>query len=62
MILFFVLVCVMLISIDFYILFDLFFRIEFIKLKFMMVNGKKEVGFIVSFGKDGFIKYWDIEW
>lgn len=36
-------------------------RIESIKLKFMMVNGKKEAGLIVSSGKDGLIKYWDIE-
>lgn len=36
-------------------------RIESIKLKFMMVNGKKEAGLIVSAGKDGLIKYWDIE-
>ena len=40
---------------------DLSFRIESIKLKFMMVNGKKEAGLIVSSGKDGLIKYWDIE-
>lgn len=40
---------------------DLSFRIESIKLKFMMVNGKKEAGLIVSAGKDGLIKYWDIE-
>lgn len=36
-------------------------RIESIKLKFIMVNGKKEAGLIVSAGKDGLIKYWDIE-
>lgn len=36
-------------------------RVESIKLKFMMVNGKKEAGLIVSSGKDGLIKYWDIE-
>lgn len=34
---------------------------ECVKLKFMMVNGKKEAGLIVSSGKDGLIKYWDIE-
>jgi len=36
-------------------------RVECVKLKFMMVNGKKEAGLIVSSGKDGLIKYWDIE-
>lgn len=36
-------------------------RVESVKLKFMMVNGKKEAGLIVSAGKDGVIKYWDIE-
>ena len=37
------------------------FRVESVKLKFMMVNGRKEAGLIVSAGKDGLIKYWDIE-
>ncbi|XP_068743956.1 F-box/WD repeat-containing protein 7-like [Montipora capricornis] len=36
-------------------------RVESVKLKFLMVNGKKEAGLIVSSGKDGLIKYWDIE-
>ena len=36
-------------------------RVESVKLKFMMVNGKREAGLIVSAGKDGLIKYWDIE-
>ena len=36
-------------------------RIESIQLRFMMVNGKREGGLIVSAGKDGLIKYWDIE-
>lgn len=36
-------------------------RVESVKLKFMMVNGRKEAGLIVSAGKDGLIKYWDIE-
>ncbi|KXJ04258.1 hypothetical protein AC249_AIPGENE3257, partial [Exaiptasia diaphana] len=36
-------------------------RIESIRLRFLMVNGKKESGVIVSAGKDSMIKYWDIE-
>ena len=54
-------VYVTLTSIDSHTSSDLSFRIESIKLKFMMVNGKKEAGLIVSSGKDGLIKYWDIE-
>ncbi|XP_032227402.2 F-box/WD repeat-containing protein 7 isoform X2 [Nematostella vectensis] len=36
-------------------------RIESVRLRFMMVNGRKESGVIVSAGKDSMIKYWDIE-